>query len=150
VQNLVRVIGRFVEVCGSKNLVVRRWQVATIRYISPRNHKPKEVLILAPTDSLPKAIKGMLYDMCNILSEAAGVAWWCLGNTPADCVVVCGNIPPDTYLEVEIRELPQDWRNINKLVPVKVIERRRIIYEGKISIFDIFDFVVFAFTLLRL
>jgi hypothetical protein len=150
-EGFVRALGKFVKVEKVEfyESTGSNYQDATITYFNP---KAEKVNIHAFADQLPANLELML----SKLFWSAGLDWWCYRNNHSRNITVYNtkDIFSANKVLVEIYGIPIYWAEIDKGVMVEVVipdkARKKVIFRDEISIFDIFDFIVAAFTLTQL
>jgi hypothetical protein len=151
VDGFVRALGKFVKVekVEFDESISSNYQDATITYF---NRRVKEVHIHAFADQLPDNLELIL---CKLF-WSAGVDWWCYRNNHSRNITVYNtkNIFSTNKVLVGIYGIPIYWAEIDKGVVAEVLKpegaKKKLIFRDEISIFDIFDFIVAAFTLTQL
>jgi hypothetical protein len=126
------------------------YQNATVFYIEPQTNEVKSVDIFTFADKLPQTVDESLSRLfVTVRSE-----WWCYRPEHSRKVIVYNNDAMTYNLKIIISSIPLDWTEVDRPVEVEIWRgqgrRKDLVYKGEISVFDIFDFVVSAFTFLQL
>jgi hypothetical protein len=138
-EGFVKALGRFVKV----EKIEFDEQDVTVFYINPKTQEIEQVRFSTFADRLPQTIELALTWFFN----AAGLSWRCYRREHSRNIIVYNG----DAMTINILSIPWDWVDVDRPVEVEVWrDHRELIYSDKISIFDIFDFVVSAFTLLQL
>jgi hypothetical protein len=140
----VRALSKFtkVERIDFRESVSSNYQNVTVFYIN-KTQKIERVEFFTFADRLPQTIDLAL----SRLFIAAGLDWWCYQKEHSGRVTVYNGDAMRANMKINILSIPWDWAEVDRPVEVEVWRDRKLIYSDKISIFDIFDFVVAAFTL---
>jgi len=91
--------------------------------------------------------------MFQVLSDVAGTEWWCYRHETSNNITVYNNFRRGLDIRIDILKIPSDWENVDKLILVEAFkkwgskDRLEVIYEGEISVFEIFDLVLAVFSL---
>jgi hypothetical protein len=151
-ERFANALGRFVKIGAIEfgESVSSNYQDATITYFNP---KVEKVHIHAFADQLPANLELMI----SKLFWSAGLDWWCYRNNHSRNITVYNtkDVFSTNEVLVEILGIPIYWAEIDKGVMAEVLipdkaHQRKVIFRDEVSIFDIFDFIVAAFTLTQL
>jgi len=148
-EGFVRALNKFVKVerVEFDESVSSNFQDVTVFYINPKTQEIEQVRFSTFADRLPQTIDLALTWFFN----AAGLDWWCYRREHSRNIIVYNGDAMRSNITINILSIPWDWVDVDRPVEVEVWrDHRELIYKDKISIFDIFDFVVSAFTLLHL
>ncbi len=149
VEGFVRSLNKFVktERVEFSESVSYAYQNATVFYIDPQTNEVKSVDIFTFADWLPQTVDESL----SRLFVTVRPEWWCYRPEHSRKVIVLNNDAMTYDLKIIISEIPWNWAEVDRPVSVEVQRNRReLVYKGEISVFDIFEFVVSAFTFLQL
>jgi hypothetical protein len=143
-EGFIKVLSKFakVEKVEFDESVSSNFQDVTVSYVNPKTQEVSRVRFSTFADWLPQTIELSL----SRLFEAAGLKWWRYRHEHSRKITIYS----DTDLTIELEVPSWDWVDVDRPAKVKLLRNRKLIYEGEISVFDIFDFVVSAFTLTRL
>jgi hypothetical protein len=152
---LVRILEKFVKIesITFEEAMEADWQEATITYFNPKTQSLQKLQFHASADYLPPTIELMLGKMFQALSDVVGVDWWCYRGVASNRIIIHNNFMRYLDIKIEVLKVPSDWENIDKLILVKAfkkLDRRdqlEVLYEGEISVFEIFDLVLAVFSL---
>jgi hypothetical protein len=148
-EGFVRALSKFVKVerVEFDESIGSDFQEVTVFYVNPKTQNLDRVRFSTFADRLPQTIDLALTWLFN----AAGLDWWCYRREHSRNIIVYNGDAMKADLTVNILSIPWDWVDVDHLVEVELWrDHKELIYNGKISIFDIFDFVVSAFTLSKI
>jgi hypothetical protein len=152
---MVRILEKFVKIesITFEEAMGADWQEATITYFNPKTQSLRKLQFRASANYLPATIELMLDKMFQALSDAVGVEWWCYRSVTSNNITIYNNFMRGLDMKIEVLKVPSDWENVDKLILVKAFKNRdrkdrlEVLYEGEISVFEIFDLVLAVFSL---
>jgi hypothetical protein len=87
---MVRILEKFVKIesITFEEAMEANWQEATITYLNPKTQSPQKLQFHAFANRLPAAIELMLDRMFQVLSDVAGVEWWCYRHETSNNITI--------------------------------------------------------------
>jgi hypothetical protein len=87
---MVRILEKFVKIesITFEEAMEANWQEATITYLNPKTQSPQKLQFHTFANRLPAAIELMLDRMFQVLSDVAGVEWWCYRHETSNNITI--------------------------------------------------------------
>jgi hypothetical protein len=155
---MVRILEKFVKIesITFEEAMWADWQEATITYFNPKTQLLQKFQFHAFANRLPATIELMLDKMFQVLSDVIGLEWWCYRHETSSNITIYNNYSLGSDIKINVFKIPSDWENIDRLILTKAFKKvdgkkqLEVIYEGWISVFEIFDLVLAVFSLSQL